>query len=87
MTTSSSYDELIDCLRGTALDLGALCDERSLSQDDDALTSAVDEAIFECCECGWWCDISEEVSAYVEDVAELLCNECARDNHDYNGDD
>lgn len=87
MSSPSDVQDLIDYMRGTAASINAQAEERGIDMLDDAVTSAVDEAIFECTDCGWWCDISEEVSEFVEDASDLLCDQCARDNHGYNGDD
>ena len=35
----------------------------------------LDEAIFECSRCGWWCDIEEEVG----NSTQLVCKECKKE--------
>tara|TARA_R110000787_G_scaffold631_2_gene2333 strand:- start:1258 stop:1482 length:225 start_codon:yes stop_codon:yes gene_type:complete len=71
----SDYSQLIEFLRGTCGDVFALIEERGLEAEEDAICAAVDEAIFQCSECSWWCEIDEEVS---EDFGrdELTCRGC-----------
>jgi len=48
--------------------------------DEDDLTDEeienLDQDIFKCAECGWWCEISEESGI---DESDLICNDCAED--------
>jgi len=77
MTSHSDWSEIIDCLRGTCNgSLSALIEERGLEAEEDEICAAVDDAIFECSVCGWWCEIDEECS---EDCGadDLTCRQCA----------
>jgi hypothetical protein len=72
---------VINNLRGTATGtLEAECDQGELDADDVQVTAAVDAQIFNCTECGWWCEIEEEMSEAVGHD-EWICAGCARDNH------
>lgn len=86
MDREALIEELIDALRGTTLSLATECEDRGLDDTDEDVTDAVDQAIFLCAECGWWADMSEEASAFV-DHEELICGDCATQNHDWNGED
>ena len=64
---SETIDELIDRLRGTCNESWDICD---WSMED---LQYLDEHIFECVGCGWWCDISE---LSPESNDEMFCDEC-----------
>lgn len=70
--------DVIDELRGSTGSLSEACAERDLSDMDDDVTAMVDNQIFECTACGWWCGIEEESS---EDVGhdEWICSQCAEE--------
>ena len=60
-------DKMIDRLRGT-------CNEPFPIEDYTLEDLAhLDEEIFQCVDCGWWCDISE-LSAIPSD--ECSCTDC-----------
>ncbi len=71
--TSDKIDELVDHLQGTTDTLGCGCE--TIGVDEDDLSSEnleqIDNAIFNCSACGWWCDISENVG---ED--DMICADC-----------
>ncbi|WP_047308819.1 hypothetical protein [Rhodopseudomonas palustris] len=49
-----------DALRGTCHGLAHLGDEHeTLAASSAAYTTRLDELVFECACCGWWCDIDE----------------------------
>lgn len=75
---------LIDRLRGSATSMQTECDDLDLSTMDDEVTRAVDDEIFNCTDCNWWCDISEECSEEC-DADEWVCQDCGRDNHGWEG--
>lgn len=50
--------------------------EDDLTEDDH---SKLDQEIFLCANCGWWCEISEESGI---DESELVCNDCAEENEE-----
>jgi predicted RNA-binding Zn-ribbon protein involved in translation (DUF1610 family) len=45
-------------------------------QDDTNFTNRLDELVFECETCGWWCDRSEESST------DMVCDECDDNEED-----
>jgi hypothetical protein len=59
----ASAAEAVEFLRGTPNYIPDLTDEQA---------AAIDAEIFECCECGWWCEWSEESLA-----VESVCVDCA----------
>ena len=87
MSISKKIENLIDRLRGTTNSMQSECEELGLDPVDDKVCLSVDEAIFECHECGWWCDQSEEASEFVDDVEEWTCRQCCMDNHDWDGEE
>lgn len=73
----AEWDAIIDALRGTC---DSLSDKASDElQNDDRFCAYVDENIFLCHQCGWWCEIAEESS---EDYGldEWTCEDCCMEN-------
>lgn len=63
--TTSRVQEVIDDLVGTAQDLGSVCEQHGFTQDQltrDELAQ-IDDWIFECEVCGWWCGTDERFDA------------------------
>lgn len=74
---SSDSEEIANCLRGTSDgDLFALIEERGLQLEEERICSEVDDLVFQCTQCSWWCTIDEEASADVG-ADELICRDCA----------
>lgn len=71
-------ETLISRLSGTCNSMESECEALDLSDLDDDVTNAVDQAIFCCTQCSWWCPIDEESS---EDAGwdELICRDCVED--------
>lgn len=70
------YNALIEQLRGTCdtLDNVLFREDKEHLQDHMPFLDYMDNHIFQCTQCSWWCEISEaEDSAY----GELICNDCA----------
>ena len=67
------WQEVIDELRGTC-NLSQ-SDEHEELFDDLDFCAELDSQIFSCTQCGWWCDIDEEVS---DDYGldDLTCRDC-----------
>lgn len=74
----------IDELRGTVGSLSSVCERLGLDPDSPEVTSAVDDEIFACHECEWWCEIDEEVSEFA-DLDKSTCRQCALENHNWEG--
>lgn len=51
-------------------------DEDDLTEDD---INHIDNEIFNCSTCGWWCEISDESGTQEN---ELVCNDCAEENEE-----
>lgn len=64
-------------LRGTTLSLEEGFEREGLKYDDATPgdLAELDQIVFLCDVCGWWCEISDE--AETEDDAEQVCIECA----------
>ncbi|MEP1253737.1 MAG: hypothetical protein ABJI29_03205 [Alphaproteobacteria bacterium] len=71
-------ERVIEYLRGTADTLSAALiafDAEDL-EDDTEFLARLDGEIFNCSQCGWWCEIDEEASDDI-DSDELVCVDCA----------
>ena len=74
MSEWSSVQDIIDELQGTC---------QSLSWDMDRFLEEhngyeeIDEQIFLCDICGWWCEVGEEADE--QPMGEMICQECADD--------
>lgn len=76
LMSEEQLQQLIEDLRGSCQSLAECMptgfDENDLTQDQH---EAIDEAIFECARCNWWCESSEEQT--IDDNAdERICQEC-----------
>lgn len=71
--------DLIDSLQGTADSLGGALENlypgMELEDLNDKDHFEIDNTIFLCDECGWWCEISE--NAETDDSDEMICQDCA----------
>lgn len=69
--------EIADDLRGTAQSFGDVCEDHGV--DPDTLTNEehaiIDDEVFECERCGWWCGTDERFDAET-------CEECAESGDD-----
>ena len=61
-TANTNEDDMEHALRGMGIEL---------SSDDRLFCELLDEMIFRCEVCGWWCDRDEESEK------EMVCDECA----------
>jgi len=76
MTKEERIEKLIESLRGTCDSMTTKAEDLDLDDLDEAVTGAVDEAIFCCASCGWWCEQDEEASEEY-DLDEWTCRDCA----------
>ena len=86
MTEQSKIEAVIDDLRGTCSSLDAVAERHDIDPNDAGLCDAIDAQIFNCADCGWWCEMHEEVSAFAG-LDEWTCSECAKDNHGWDGEE
>lgn len=84
MTKADKIQTLIHRLSGSTDSMSHVCEELGLSDLDDEVTSAVDQEIFNCSDCNWWCEQSEESSEFIEHD-EWICSQCAMENHGWDG--
>lgn len=80
MGDASKISAVIDALRGTCETLDHVADQHNIDPMDASLCDAIDQEIFKCNDCGWWCEMHEEVSAFA-DIDEWTCRQCAVENH------
>jgi hypothetical protein len=75
MTELDKWNEIIEDLRGTCKSMEEVLDNynREDLRDNMEFLGYLDNEIFRCDCCRWWCEISEESG--VGD-GELVCNDC-----------
>ena len=79
LSKAERIDMLISRLSGSTNSMQTECEDLDLDDMDDEVTEAVDAAIFECTQCGWWCTIDEEASEdYGRD--EWTCETCCKED-------
>lgn len=66
--------EIVDELRGTCNSLLLLLEEKGVVDNAIVLT-AIDQDIFECAVCNWWCDMSE-LSEHDHGTGDNICADC-----------
>ena len=86
MTKDEAIQAVIDELRGTSESLDTVADAHGIDPMDQDLCDQIDQSIFLCAECAWWCEMNEEVSEFF-DLEEWTCRQCAIDNHGYDGEE
>lgn len=77
--TNSQLEELIQSLSGSSDTLSGAIEElfgSDFSEDDltDDDHNYIDNQIFLCTECGWWCEIHEESEECLD--GERICKDC-----------
>lgn len=73
MTPSEQAEVAADRLRGTAQSMADLGEEFEDLANDKVFCERLDELVFICNVCDWWCDISELSD---NGDGELVCDEC-----------
>lgn len=72
--------KIIDSLQGTCNTIQSAIDDYYPGMDENDLTSsdhdAIDNTIFLCATCGWWCETGE---ANESEGGEDVCNDCKED--------
>jgi hypothetical protein len=85
MSVEIDIDKLASILQGTCMSLDGglqdLLDDGNA--DEDILStqhrSELDNLVFLCPQCGWWCETSE---ANESDTGEDLCDDCTEENNE-----
>lgn len=67
--TKERLDEIVDHLKGSCLTIYAELED---DEDEDVVQEHLDQFIFECEGCGWWCEIDE----LHNDTDAQLCDDC-----------
>lgn len=79
VTQTDEWMEMIDALRGTCDMISNYPDgAEELFEGDQEFCKLVDQHIFSCHVCGWWCDIDEESSDEF-DLDEWTCLDCCQE--------
>jgi anaerobic selenocysteine-containing dehydrogenase len=64
-------------LQGTCGTLQGALDDLYEGMNEDELTSddhqTIDQEVFQCTTCGWWCEISDNVDS---ESGEMICTDC-----------
>jgi len=68
-------ETLVVRLQGTTLSMDVECEELGLDPMSVEVTTHVDNNIFLCTVCGWWCPIEEEESEEYG-LYEWTCRDC-----------
>lgn len=81
--SNEQIEKIIDYLQGSCKTMQdgitGITEDDNLSEEDitDEQMAHIDQEIFLCTDCGWWCEISEETKS-VND-SELGCRDCNPD--------
>jgi hypothetical protein len=69
-------NDIVDDLRGSSTGLHSMLESHDAEwlEDDDELLTAIDDSIFLCSMCDWWCEMSE-MSEHPDHDYE--CTDCA----------
>lgn len=69
-------DEVAHALQGTCKSLAEVLEEHGLGhlEDDRAFLEGLDNEVFCCDECSWWCELSE-----MSERHEGVCTDCQPD--------
>lgn len=83
MNELDKWNEIIETLRGSCEPLPRVLMRynREDLEDNTEFLDELDQEIFRCNCCRWWCEISEESSEEI-DYPELICKDCAKDYED-----
>lgn len=75
MATQKRIDAIVQHLQGTCLTLNSVLTEKE--EGDIDLIRAIEDEIFNCSTCGWWCEMGVDNCAEChERTGEENCNEC-----------
>ena len=78
MAKQQLIEQLIERLRGTCDSMQTHCEDLGLNDYDDDVCAAVDQEIFCCASCGWWCGQDEEASDEAG-LDEWTCRDCVEE--------
>ncbi len=72
------WSTICEALRGTCDSLVSVLEnhDQEALEDDASFLEWLDNEIFRCDDCGWWCEISEESSEEADREGEMVCREC-----------
>lgn len=72
--TTTQVNTLINYLQGTCMSMSESCEDLNFSEDDLTIKQLqeIDNWIFQCSGCGWWCERGEAHDVNGED----MCDDC-----------
>lgn len=70
--TRERLDEIVQSLQGTCQSLEGVLEDGE-SEDDKELCEHIDQEIFLCPACNWWCERGE---GHESDLGEDVCDDC-----------
>ncbi len=79
MLTTKQLDKLIDALRGSCESLeNTLTSYYAIDYTDLSIEAHqyIDDFIFNCAWCGWWCEVDEMSEKLSEQETETICENC-----------
>jgi formylmethanofuran dehydrogenase subunit E len=76
--TQDEVNELVNYIQGTVMSLDNATEQlfgvSEMDLDIESL-SMIDDYVFECSNCGWWCEISEQNEIYGDSVCDGCLDE------------
>ena len=82
---SELINEIVEHLRGSCMDLSVALNDFDLDLDDfskeqeDQLNEAIDDLIFNCESCGWWCEVGDYADEGCNPQGLNICNDCGEE--------
>jgi len=88
--TDFDLDKIVEQCRGTCMEtIDDAIREHYPDMSEDDLTEAdlaqIDNEIFTCNECGWWCESSE--AQLDEQASDIICEDCAESHAENNAEE
>lgn len=84
--SNDQFEKIINYLQGSCMNMEEAIHHTTENDDlcEDDITESqmahLDQEIFLCTDCNWWCEISEEVKS--EEDGEMGCRDCNPDEED-----
>jgi len=79
MIYPKTVDDIAHELQGSASSLESVLEYNGMEAagDDQDFLQALDQLVFCCDDCGWWCEISEMIDT--GDSSEQVCDDCGEE--------
>lgn len=81
MSELDIWNVMIEDLRGTTQSIAAVCEkhEREDLENDSGFLAELDQQIFLCNSCNWWCEIHE-----MSEIGDWECTDCVPEEDEDN---